>query len=49
MAIVTGKGSGLKTLEKFREINRLFPKTNQIEEHKQQRSRLRLEPASLFS
>lgn len=36
MAIVTGKGSELKTLEKFREINRTFPKTSQIEEHKRQ-------------
>ena len=35
MTTNTGKGSGLKTLEKFREINRTFPHTAQIEAHKQ--------------
>ena len=33
---ITGKGSSLKTLEKFREINRTFPHTAQIEAHKQE-------------
>ncbi len=31
---ITGKGTSLRTLEKFKEINRTFPHTAQIDEHK---------------